>query len=367
MADEPVLRKRRPLVLIASLAILAVLLAAIALVVDRQHVSGEIDEALIFPELAHDLPNVTRIVYTVGKGLAGAQKIVLERSGNGRWGVAEKEGYPARQDAVEKALLGIANLKAVETRTANPEWHGQLGLGDPEELGRAVRIALIDDTGTELASLLVGKVPENTLTADGEGLVYVRRSGEDQTWLARGSIPLYPTPEEWVDQTFLALGERQVKRAVLWAGTEKPVILTREGDGYEIANLPEGRISRGSAVLAASATAVTGLTFENVVPAQDFPSEGVAPVAMFDLDGGLRIVVRLEPLGSALWAKVTAEAEAWPETPESAAANAERDAEAINNRVEGWIYRLPTAAADKLTQTMDQLTRAAGEADGAAP
>src|SRR3546814_2065306 len=46
--------------------------------------------------------------------------LTLENAG-GRWGVAEKSGYPADFEKVRATLLSVSQMETVEPRTAKPE------------------------------------------------------------------------------------------------------------------------------------------------------------------------------------------------------------------------------------------------------
>ena len=45
------------------------------------------------------------------------------------WGIPEKADFPADEDQVLAAVRGVASLEAIEPKTANPDWHSQLGIG----------------------------------------------------------------------------------------------------------------------------------------------------------------------------------------------------------------------------------------------
>ena len=239
--------------LLALAAVTAVMLiAAIAAVLsDQSSVRTNFVPHPLFEGLSARLDQVDRIVYTSSRGMTGEEVVSISRREDGVWGVASRAGYPANEELVRNVLLGVGNMEAYEPRTANPEWHRNLGLMKPEDIGTAIRVELF--SGEErLAGLLVGKVPERAVDVNGEGLIYVRRDGEDQTWLARGRLPLHKQAIDWLDTRFIDIPREEVARVTLWAGTERPVVMERGSPGaadFEIVNMPEMRASRGAPVV----------------------------------------------------------------------------------------------------------------------
>ncbi len=135
-------------------------------------------------------------------------------------------------------------------------------------------------------------MPERAVDVRGEGLIYVRRDGEDQSWLARGRLPLHKTVAEWLDPVFVDIPREELARVTLWGGTDNPVIIERaskEESDFAIINMPAGRATRGAPVVNGVATALAGKSFDDVAPADtlDLPGEYT--------DGFLRYVRRCAP------------------------------------------------------------------------
>lgn len=349
-------RLLRNLVLLAAVTLVVLVAAIIAVVNDESSVRSNFVPHPLFEGLATRLDRADRIVYTSSRGMGGEEVVSLRRNAEGVWGVESRGGYPASEELVRNVLLGMGNIEAYEPRTANPEWHRNLGLMKPEDIGSAIRVELF--SGDErMAGLLVGKVPERAVDVKGEGLVYVRRDGEDETWLARGRLPLHKGAFDWLDTTFVDIPREDVARVTLWAGTERPVVMERvnsEAADFTLVNIPEGRVSRGAPVTNKSATALLEATFDDVAPADtlDMPEDG--PRVVVETFDGMVLTMHMGGQGGALWAKFTAEGES-----EEAALRAED----LNRRLSPWTYKLPQEASGQLTQTIDVLTREAGPAD----
>lgn len=358
-------RPLRNLALLAVATVIAVVAAAIAVVTDRSSVRAGFTPHALFEGLDTRLDQVDRIVYTSSQGMHGVSIVAMTRSSDGVWGAEARSGYPVDPELVKKTLLGLGDMEAYEPRTANPEWHRNLGLLQPEDIGAAVRVELF--RGEErMAALLVGGVPERAVDVRGEGLVYVRRDGEDQSWLARGRLPLLKTVAEWLDPTFVDIPREELARVTLWGGTENPVIIERASRAetdFAIANIPEGRVTRGAPVVNGVAMAVIGKSFDDVAPADTLDLPENAPTIYFDTFDGMRLTMSMGGQGGALWAKFAAEVDPERAADDADAEAAEARAVALNGRLGAWVYKLPQDLGNQFTQTMDLLTRETGPAD----
>ncbi|HUD50119.1 hypothetical protein [Parvibaculum sp.] len=359
------LRANKPLRNLAILAFataIAVVAATVAVVTMERGVSVKFTPEPLFPGLETKLDQVGRITYSLGRGLHGVDKITLNRGADGQWTVAERQNYPAKQDLVQKALIGISELMLYEPRTARPEWHRNLGLLAPEDLGSATRIQLFDKAGKPMASFLAGKVPDETSAARGQGMIYLRRDGDNQTWLARGRFPLFQAAQDWLDARFLDLKRDEIKRVTLWAGTDHPVVMDRtsaDQNDFTLENIPKGRVTRGAPVVNGTATSVVDLNFDDAVPVGSLEFPATSPNVIVETFDGLRVTLTLTGGGGALWAKVMADTD-----PVSAAGGdtkaAGEKAKMLNDRLTKWAYKLPQQAGNQLTQSVDLLTHEAG-------
>jgi uncharacterized protein DUF4340 len=340
----------RNLLLLAAATAFFVVAAAIALSTQKEANSAQFEPVLFFPGLNETVGQATRLVYTTGQGMQGVATITIERDEDGVWRVLQREGYPARTDRVRKTILGLTELEAFEPRTSNPEWHRNLGLLEPENLGRAVRVQLLDKDGNEIAGLLAGEIVEASSDLQGRGFLYVRRDGEDQTWLARGAISLDKDVANWLDPTVVKLAQERIAKVTLRSITETPAILSRsspDNPNFVLENPPVGSVSRGAPIVNASATAFAGFEFLDAVPVESiiFNNPPVVEIVTFD---GLKLTLTMAGANTGMWAKIVASAE----TPE-----AQAEADEINARMGDWAYKLEQNLGLRLTQTIGGLTR----------
>jgi hypothetical protein len=355
----------RNLALLALATLVAVIAATTAVFVQAHSVRVKFTPTPMYPGLETQLDQVAKIQYTLARGMRAPEKITLTRGADGRWTVDERKNYPANQDHVRKALVGVSELVLYEPRTARPDWHRNLGLLAPEDLGSATRVQFYGKDGKLMAALLAGKVPDQTSDARGQGMIYVRRDGENQTWLARGRFPLFQTAQDWLDTSFLGLTRDDVKRLTLWAGTDHPVVISRaskEDSDFALENIPKGRVTRGAPVVDGVPGALVDLAFDDAVPVASLDFPPTSPEVVVETFDGVRITLVITGGGGALWAKVSAAADPALVAPGADMKAAEARAKTIETRVAPWAYKLPQAAGGQFTQSMDLLTHEDGPA-----
>ncbi len=358
-------RPLRNLALLGIATLVAVVAATAAVFVQANSVRVKFTPTPMYPGLETQLDRVAKIQYTLARGMRAPEKITLTRGSDGRWTVDERKNYPANQDLVRKALVGVSELVLYEPRTARPAWHRNLGLLAPEDIGSATRVQFYGKDGTQMAALLAGKVPDQTSDARGQGMIYVRRDGDNQTWLARGRFPLFQTAQDWLDTSFLGLTRTDVRRLTLWAGTDHPVVISRtakDDADFALENIPKGRVTRGAPVVDGVANAAVDLAFDDAVPAASFDFPATSPNVVIETFDGVRITLVITGGGGALWAKVSAVADPALAAPGTDMKAAEARAKTIADRVAPWAYKLPQAAGGQFTQSMDLLTHEDGPA-----
>lgn len=359
--DKPL----RNLALLAGATLIAIVAATAAVLIQAEGVRAKFTPTAMYPGLETQLDQVAKIEYTLARGMRAPDKITLVRGADGRWTVAERKNYPANQDLVRKALVGVSELSLYEPRTARPDWHRNLGLLAPEDLGSATRVQFFGKDGKAMAALLAGKVPDQTSDARGQGMIYVRRDGENQTWLARGRLPLFQTAQDWLDTTFLGLKSGDIRRVTLWAGTDHPVVMSRaskDDTDFALENVPKGRVTRGAPVVNGVANTAADLTFDDAVPVASFDFPATSPQVVIETFDGVRITMVITGGGGALWAKIAAAADPALLAPGVDEKAAETRAKEIDARVSPWAYKLPQAAGGQFTQSMDLLTHEDGPA-----
>ena len=329
---------------LASLAALAVI-AAVFVSRANGPKADPLAGQLILPEVAQRLGDVGRMAV-----VHGDQKTTLVRAGDS-WSVEERGGYTADTTKVRQALLGLADLRYVEPKTAKPDSYRRLEVEDAGgKDSKSTLITLADAKGVVMGEVITGKHSPDQL-GGGEGGVYVRKPGNVQSWLARGNVDLPTTTPAWLDKTVLDLPVAQVKQAVLTQPEGTSVTITRDKpeDKLKLAEMPKDKKLKYESVLDDSAGVLGGLQLEDVRPAKDFdfPQSGVTR-AKFVSFAGLTVGVELADKDGASWARFTA----------SGTGDAEKQAADLNARLSPWIYALSSFKAKTLRDKLDDLVEA---------
>ena len=333
------MQKRSFLILFGATLILA---AGAVYAVKRgdRFVGPPIKGGLALPHLAADLKNLAWMRLTRGAMVSDFTAI-----GSG-WVVVEKSNYPAAPNKVRRLLLGLADLTLVEPKTRRPELLGRLNLDDPKN-GKSTLVTLQDRTGKTVAELIVGKSRPDLLGGGNNG-VYVRKPGENQAWLARGSLDVSGDTIGWLDRRFLDIAPSRVASLTLTGADGTMLVLRRDGPKgkFAVVGAPADTKFKDDATLAAPAGALSGLDLDDVKPAVDLPvpESGVAH-AVFTTADGLTIKLLLFNHDKVDWVAV----EASGDGTEAA------DARAINARVARWIYAIPSDRAKLLRTKLSDL------------
>jgi len=321
--------RQRHLLTLLAVAALAVVLAVVSSVGGPSAQSDPLAGTLVFPELGQQLGSVDRVTM-----VHGAQKVTLKRAGDG-WQIEDKGGWPADATHVRHLLLGLAELRYVEPKTREPALYPRLGVedaGKPESKSTAVTVA--DAKGKLMADVIAGNSKYDELGGGDDGL-YVRKPGNVQSWLARGSLGFTGDNSIWLDKTLFDVPAASIKEAVFIAADTQAVAIVRAAaaDKFRLASpIPKGKKLKDGDPLAEPAGALASLELADVQPATAFtwPTSGVAH-ARFTTFDGLTVTLDIADQGKTSWVRIIA-------TGSGAAA---AKAQAINAKVHGWLFAFP--------------------------
>ena len=316
------------------LATAAVLIVAIVLAAGSGAPSADPQSgAVVLPELAKRADDVARLTLVHGES-----KTTLRRQGD-QWLVEEKSGYPADAAKVHQVLLGLAELRYVEAKTGKPEFYPRLEVEDAGQKGaKSTLVTASDDKGALLGELIVGKRRVDQLGGGVDG-VYVRKPGEAQSWLARGTLELAADAPGWLDRKVVDLPQEKVKEVVLTQpdGGKLDIARDKADDALTLKGAPATAKLKSDSALSEPANALAGLELADVRPAAEVPGEGAARAEYTSFDG-LTIKLALVDQDGKAWAKIEA----------SGTGEAEKAAAELNARLSPWAYALPDYKAKAL-------------------
>jgi hypothetical protein len=296
----------------------------------------------VFPQLAAKVGDVASVTITRASGA-----FTLARQSNGGWGVAEKSNYPADGSKVRQTVLGLAELTLVEPKTAKTESYPRLEVEDAKEGAKSSLVTLKDGSGGKLGELIVGKRRVDRLGTGIDGL-YIRRPGEAQSWLAKGTIELQPDAKDWLDKKVVNVPAARVKSVTLTQPDGAKVVLQREKaeDKFAVADAPADAKMKSDYTVSEPGGTLDNLELTDVAPEASVPvpSEGVyqAEIATFD---GLTVKVRVFEKDGTNWLRLAA----------TGTGDAEKEAKEITEKVSPWAYAVAPYKANPLKTKLADL------------
>lgn len=247
----------------------------------------------------------------------------LARTASG-WVLEETGGYPIRPDRLSDLASGLETLSFDEKRTDDPYKHDRIGLGDPLQGGNGALVEVFGSDGALTHSLIVGRKSDT---------IYVRAPDQDQTYRSAGTLPPFYNRRAWLDLDILDIEPSAIRSVRITDSSNRTLYLRRNvgGDARSFKPAPPNQddtlISRLSA--STTALAVTRLTPLDVKPMADLTTAPIAQHISETFDGlEISLFAYREPGG--LWVTLRA-----VEAGEGA-----RRAEVINERAEGWAFRI---------------------------
>ena len=276
----------------------------------------------------------------------GEAKTTLSRGGD-HWVVAERGDYPADAPKLRQLLLGLAGLAYVEPKTKEAKNYSKLEVEDAgAKDSQSTLVSVSGDQGALLGEVIAGKRVTDALGGGDDG-VYVRKPGDAQSWLARGTLDLPDTPG-WLDRALLDLPEAGVKEALFSSpdGSRLTIARNQPTDKFRLAELPKDKKLRSDGALDTIAGALAGLQLSDVKQAADFtwPKTGVSR-ARFTFFNGLVVSIEIVDVDKTSWARFTATGSGESSAP----------AQALNARAASWVYALPAFKANLLKARLADL------------
>ena len=269
------------------------------------------------PEAGRLLPGFDQrieAIDTIEVRVAGATPRVRIEKRDGQWVMPDRDGWPANQREVSRALFRLAEARRIEPKTRNPALHARLGVEDitaPEAKGAELRLA----GGGDPVTLVVGN---NHPSLGGS---YVRVGDEPQAWLLDEDIGPAREPTDWLDRRLLDIPMARIEEVRVAPAGVRAFRLSRVDDRFSLDGRPPTAMTD---VAAGNGTAgfTDQLPFDDL--ATDTGTEATQVVDFIGVDGvAVRIAAWRDERGT--WARLSAtldeaQALAWFEQADAAAA-----------------------------------------------
>jgi hypothetical protein len=330
----------RSLILLASATVVLVAIAMIVLASGDRGVSRAAPGQPAFPALAAKLGDVASV--TVSRN---GTTMTLIRDGDS-WLVAEKGNYPANAAKISQIVRAMADLTLVEPKTQKPDLYPRLEVEDPGN-GKSALVAVKDKSGGDLAEAIVGKRRYDRLGSGNDG-VYLRKPGEAQTWLARGTLDPSGDPASWLDRQIIDISEKKIAKVTLTQPNGTNLVISRAAPdaSFAVEDAPADAKFKSESTTSGPATALETLDLDDVRPAGELPVPDKAVVtASFTTFDGLTLDLRLLERDKTNWIAISA----------AGSGSAEAEAKKVEDKVSHWAYAIPAYKANLLKTKLADL------------
>lgn len=372
------------------IAAAAVVLALLALYGHERSAmsSGPSSGALLLPKLKAQLNDIDQV--RIEKG--GQQVIAtLKRTDKG-WTVGEKDGYPADIAKIRDALIALSEAKIVEQKTSDPKYYGRLGV-EP--------IKLTSASGTAVTLSGPDHAPPTVILGGTEGSYrYARLANQSQSYLVDQNPELPKDTTDWLENQILDVPGKRVQNVTIDHADDETLKIgkkTPDDANFTVADVPKGRQLLYPGVADVIGNALQELKLQDVAAAGD-DAEKPEATAVFRTFDGLVITAKGSKRDGKPWvvfaasidperlpaggkdqaanngtdaaqqdsnakqaqdrSAVTGAAKSKSTAGKPTAADIRAEAKAINAKVSGWQYQIPTYQYDQMTRRMADLLKA---------
>ncbi|MBT5572216.1 MAG: DUF4340 domain-containing protein [Alphaproteobacteria bacterium] len=281
-------------------------------------------------------------------------EFTLQRGDTG-WVAPDRADYPVEEADVRRLIVGLADMRFVERKTANPERFKRLEVQEiTDELSDSAYVKVSDASGKSLAEVIIGRPSARFFAGNSSG-TYIRFPETTDTWLVTSVTNVQTRLIPWLDRDIVSVGADRIARIAIGTGEEGYVLSRVEaGAEFTIEGAPEGRSLDQEKVRPVN-RALADVELEDVKQRSAFSLPQDAKVAEVVTFGGLSVRARLANVDKKNWATFEA-SYVGDATDSSDAANAAREAaKVINARVGNWVYWLPSNTFTNLTRPVDEV------------
>ena len=335
----------------------------------------ELTRGALYVGLLDKLNDVTRIELRAAKSTT-----TLNRSAE-QWTVANRDNFPSNGKAVKRLLLQLADLEIVEAKTRLPDNYARIGVAEPGAGSDSLQVELYGAKDEKLLALIVGHGRDGGQKKQR----YVRRAGEQQSWLVNGPLEGTADPITWLDARIADVDTARVHRVEITPNEGPAVVIEKarpQDNFFDLRNVPSGRVARSKSLVSSLGALLLDLRFNGVAAAapyaqakpqrrtivqtfdgllaqvEEFETDG-RTYARFDFNYDPKLVHNDVAKDDAAALAATAPATAKP-VAEPAKETVEREAARLKARVAGWVYELPDYKTRLLSKRLDDLVQAAG-------
>ena len=226
----------------------------------------------LIPNLSEKLNDVTK--FTIHE--AENRILTAIRKTEKKWIVENRDGYEANFALIRSLFTNLAEAKLIEAKTSNPDNYSRLGVEDVELANAQGVLVSIEGLG-EPVEFIAGKVG-----SVGKNTQYIRRKGEEQSWLINKKLNVDQDVTRWLKKDLLDIPPERVKSIQIHHPDGSVITIENQGtEDYEFALLnaiPEGKKISESEVYQV-ANALSSLQLIDVASLENLNEEAAQPIA----------------------------------------------------------------------------------------
>lgn len=294
----------------------------------------------LFPGLAADAGNAARVSVT-----QGGDTLTLEKAGD-KWLMKSQDGYPASTDKVRTLIAALADARLLEPKTSLPTRYAALAVDDPAAKLSSARLIRVENaSGAVLAEIIAGKSKAASHTPGASTETYVRRPGDDQSWLASSDISGDAKLKSWADPRIFETKTETIGSLTVEIPGQTAYVIKRGEDGaHTLADIPAGKRIKYVNMIDNIIEAASFLDLEKVRKASSTPGTDAGTVS-FETDAGLKITLKIRRDKDNTWTTIDAKGEG----------DAKQVAADIAARAGGWEFVILPSKADTMLKKRDDL------------
>ena len=339
----------RHLAILCAITLVVVVAAGFATLQRRALTVDASPAARMFPNLAERFGDIAEV--TVARATDHAFKTVTMRRDGKAWGVVERDNYPVDGNILRRLVGRFGPAQGAGGQDSRPQaFRADRPARFDDPGARGGQVVVRDSQGEVVFDTIIGKRRANL--AGGPARVYVRRSGEQQTWLAEGDLDLRTGPVDWLNREITNIPADDTARARLTAPDGAVLDIVHDDKlttKFRFTNIPD-TVTLVSEYAAKNIAAVLEFnTFKDVRKAAGlvFTDTGQAE---FWTKNGLYTRVDFARDGDKFWTRFAFRA------GDGADAAARTLAGQLTARNAGWAYLLPDVRIQRLRDTRQSVS-----------
>ena len=341
----------------------AVILAVVAMLGQPRFEATDTHGESLLPNLVKDSERLKTVVVR-----QNGETLSLDWDGK-FWHARERHNYLANGDRISNLLVALARMTKIEGKTKSPERYARLEVEDPTtKNARSRQVSLIDNTGKEIGSVILGKRQYN-IGSQGNN-TYVRLAGDPKVWLAAGEVEDSQTGiNDWLNKEVVNISANVIGRVTVTHNNGEKVVAKREtteSPNLVIENLPKSAAAASDGTADEYAHVLSSMALEDVAAAADkpFPKDATTIVVIEGMTG-FTVTMEMAEIDGIDWIKIKG-------TPPSTEMSKPGDSKMVdlrtdwaalmnglNARAEGWAFQVPAYQVASLKRRMTDLLRKA--------